>query len=217
MSADPLPRMSVAELLADRLKGAILDGRYAPGQALREVALASDHGVSRHTVRSALRILEVEGLVAIVPQRGAYVARLDTERLIDLFALRTALELEGAHLALARGHGRLPDAVRAACAALSASAGRPRPSWRQVADRHAAFHSAIVAASGSPRIIAAYEALAAEMQLFLVQLRPVWPLARMGPHHEALVVELESEGPTALRRHIDEGLTAVLGPVTPSR
>lgn len=209
MTVAPIPRRSVADVLAERLKDAILDGGFPPGAPLREVALAAMYDVSRHTVRSALKAVEVDGLVTILPQRGAFVATLDVQRLADLFALRTALELEGAYLAFARNGGRLPESVHEALAALVAAAGRARPSWRAVADRHAALHSAIVRASESPRIVAAYDGLAAEMQLFLVQLRPVWPLEKMGPHHQELIRGLEAHGPEVLRGHINDGLDAV--------
>ena len=65
--------------------------------------------------------------------------------------------------------------------------------------------------AGSSRIEASYAALARELQLFLVQLQPVWSLERMVTHHEALIVELEQEGPVALRRHLQDGADAVLG------
>ena len=99
----------------------------------------------------------------------------------------------------------------AAVARLTATCRRSRPSWHAVAAAHATVHGAIVSAGGSSRIDASYAALARELQLFLVQLQPVWSLERMVTHHEALIVELEQEGPVALRRHLQDGADAVLG------
>ena len=63
----------------------------------------------------------------------------------------------------------------------------------------------------SPRIEDAYTRLATELNLFLAQLRPVWSRRRMIDHHRALVLDLETTGDvSALRRHLDDGLEAVL-------
>ena len=60
------------------------------------------------------------------------------------------------------------------------------------------------------RFSRAYAALAGEMHLFVVQLKPSWTLPRMAEHHERLIAELESEGPPALRRHLRDGADTVL-------
>jgi DNA-binding GntR family transcriptional regulator len=206
-----LRRISVVDELTAALRDRILDGDLAPGTPLREIDLAAVYAVSRHTLRAALRELASEGLVRIEPNRGASVARLDDADILGLYELRTALELEAAHLALERHGGRLPAEVIAAVARLTAVCRRNRPSWHAVAAAHATVHGSIVAAAGSRRIETSYAALARELQLFLVQLRPVWSLERMVSHHEALIVELEREGPVALRRHLRDGADAVLG------
>ena len=70
----------------------ILDGFYPEGFQLRQDALAADLGVSRIPVREALTQLEAEGLVRIVPHRGAVVSDLSVDDIEDLFALRTWME-----------------------------------------------------------------------------------------------------------------------------
>lgn len=209
MSPVPLRRLSVVDELAADLRHRILDGEVPAGTPLREIELATDYDVSRHTLRAALRSLAVEGLVRIEPNRGAAVAKLGADDLRGLYELRTALELEAVHLALERRGGRLPADVHEAVARLRATCLRARPSWRAIAAAHAGVHGSIVAAAAAPRIEAAYASLASELQLFLVQLRPVWPLGRMVEHHEQLVDSLEREGPDALRRHLRDGAEAV--------
>jgi hypothetical protein len=110
----------------------ILEGELAPGERLRERDLTERHGVARHSVRAALRALRADGLVTIEPHRGARVASLDQSGLRSLFELRTALELEAAHLALERHDGRLPDSVRAAVCRLAEVCARPDPAWSDV-------------------------------------------------------------------------------------
>lgn len=205
-----LRRLSVVDELTAVLRVRILDGELAPGTPLREVELATSFDVSRHTLRAALRTLAGEGLVQIEPNRGARVARLEPDALIALFELRTALELEAAHLALEHGSGRLPQEVHRALRTLTTACRRSRPSWRAVADAHAGLHGALVHAARSPGIEAAYARLAGELRVFLVQLRPTWSLERMVTHHEELLAGLEREGPEVLRAHLRDGLEAIV-------
>jgi len=77
--------------IAERIGSGIVDGRFRPGERLKEVALAQSFGVSRATIREALRVLEKRGLVSIVPQRGALVTQLSRKELEDLFEIRAVL------------------------------------------------------------------------------------------------------------------------------
>jgi DNA-binding GntR family transcriptional regulator len=77
--------------LADRLAAAIIEEQIAPGERLKEVDLGRSFGVSRATVREALRLLEQRCLVTIVPQRGAQVTKLERRELEDLFEIRAVL------------------------------------------------------------------------------------------------------------------------------
>lgn len=77
--------------IAARIGLAIVDGEFTPGQKLREVDLARAFGVSRASVREALRMVESEGLVTIQPQRGAQVTALSQEEVRDVFEIRANL------------------------------------------------------------------------------------------------------------------------------
>lgn len=77
--------------IAARIGHAIVDGAFQPGQKLREVDLAQSFGVSRASVREALRLVESEGLVTILPQRGAQVTALTAEEVRDVFEIRANL------------------------------------------------------------------------------------------------------------------------------
>ena len=199
-----LDRLSTSELLAAELRREILDGAPAAGERLRERELVERYGVARHTLRAALRQLAGEGLVRIEPHRGATVARLEPEDVRWLYELRAALELEAAHLALERHGGRLPAPVHGALAALEGACAGPDPSWSEVSHAHAALHGAIVAASESPRIVAAHAALTGELLLFLLQLQPHVEAGRLAADHAALVSALEREGAAVMRAHLRE-------------
>lgn len=210
MSApQPLRPASTVDQLAGLLRARILDGDLEPGRRLVERELVADYDVARHTLRSALRRLEVDGLVRVEPNRGARVAELAPADLADLFALRLALEREAAHLALERGDGRLPPAVHDAAAVLARLARRGDTPWKELAAAHHGVHEALVAAAHAPRIERAYAALSTELDLFLSQLRPVWTRRRLGPDHLALVRDLEADGPDVLREHMAQALRAL--------
>ncbi len=82
----------MADDSALRLRRAILEGHFAPGERLRENDLATALGVSRGPIREALVMLERQGLVVIRPHRGAFVAQLSLEDLVEVFTLRLAIE-----------------------------------------------------------------------------------------------------------------------------
>jgi DNA-binding GntR family transcriptional regulator len=94
MSANHLPAGLLPTLplqIAERIGAGIVEEQFAPGERLKEVELALQFGVSRATVREALRHLEQRGLVSILPQRGARVTELSRKELEDLFEMRAAL------------------------------------------------------------------------------------------------------------------------------
>ncbi|MFL5844681.1 MAG: GntR family transcriptional regulator [Solirubrobacteraceae bacterium] len=199
---------AVAALTA-ALRDRILDGDLAPGTRLVEREIVEDNGVSRVTARSALGRLEAEGLVNSAPHRGAWVASLGAEQLHDLFALRTALEVEAARIALAERPDALDAELGEAVDALAAACRPKRVVWRRVGEAHEEVHRALVDAAHSPRISAAHRALAAEMRIFVLQLRPVWSPTEMVDHHRQLRADLRTDGPEAVRRHLAEGEHAV--------
>ena len=91
-------KMSIDEYLPLRdvvfktLRQAILKGDLAPGERLMEIQLANQLGVSRTPIREAIRKLELEGLVIMIPRRGAEVAKITEKDLKDVLEVRTSLE-----------------------------------------------------------------------------------------------------------------------------
>lgn len=85
---------TIPYFLADRIKAGIIRWRYPPGSSLRESDLAGEYGASRGPVREALRILELQGLVAHAPRRGFKVKHYTADDLRHLYRLRSQLEAE---------------------------------------------------------------------------------------------------------------------------
>lgn len=88
----PLKHRTLSAAIVDQLRQSILDGTYPAGSQLRQDALGEAYGVSRIPVREALFQLEAEGLVRIVPQKGAIVSELSLDEINDVFDLRRILE-----------------------------------------------------------------------------------------------------------------------------
>lgn len=84
--------VSLRALVAERLRLAIITGRFRPGQQLRERELCELTGVSRPSLREALRQLEAEGLITTAPHRGPVVTALTPEEVVQLYDLRRVLE-----------------------------------------------------------------------------------------------------------------------------
>jgi DNA-binding GntR family transcriptional regulator len=97
-----LQTKSPADLAYERIKQAILELTYRPGAKLSEMRLATDLGVGRSPVRSALSRLESEGWVNIAPQSGTFVRDLDTDELEQLSELRCVLEVHATRAATPR-------------------------------------------------------------------------------------------------------------------
>jgi DNA-binding GntR family transcriptional regulator len=78
--------------VADELREAVLSGAHPPGTRLRQEELAAEFGASRVPVREALRILESEGLVTMVANTGAWIARLSLDECVELYQVRERIE-----------------------------------------------------------------------------------------------------------------------------
>lgn len=90
------------DIVFESIREAIITGELEPGERLMEIQMAEELGVSRTPVREAIRRLELEGFVVMIPRKGAYVASLSLKDLADVFEIRAALEGLAASLAAQR-------------------------------------------------------------------------------------------------------------------
>ena len=94
--------MPLRDVVFYTLRQAILKGEMEPGERLMEIQLAKKLGVSRTPIREAIRMLELEGLVIMIPRRGAEVAGITEKALRDVLEVRRSLEELAIELAVAR-------------------------------------------------------------------------------------------------------------------
>ena len=100
MSLQPLPDLSTAELVSQRIRDAILDGTLHPGDRLVEADIAAELGVSRGPVREGIRLLANEGIVLLRRNRGAVVTSPTFEDVLEVYVLRLNLGLLALHHAI---------------------------------------------------------------------------------------------------------------------
>ena len=84
--------LPLRDVVFNTLRQAILKGELAPGERLMEIQLAEKLGVSRTPIREAIRKLELEGLVLMIPRKGAEVAKISEKSLRDVLEVRRSLE-----------------------------------------------------------------------------------------------------------------------------
>ena len=201
----PLATVSTVQAAANALREQILDGQIQPGARLRETEFAERLGIARHSFRAATQILIAEGLLLREPNRGVQVPVLDPDDLIDVFRLRTALELEAVRLVMASG--TVPEQAAASVRELSGIGDDA--SWRAVVEPDMRFHQAIIDASGSARLVRAYSSVQSEILLCLVKLRPHYHRpADVAAEHEELIAAMRAGDPDRaeelFRKHLTE-------------
>jgi GntR family transcriptional regulator, trigonelline degradation regulator len=141
-----IPTITLRERAVDRLRQAIIAGRFGSGDRLVERALCDQLGVSRSVVREAIRYLEAEGLVEIAPRSGPVVATLDWPRARQIYDIRCLLEADAAAACATRADRSVQSQLRAALAALKQAHDKGPPD--QLLDATTRFYEVIFSAAG---------------------------------------------------------------------
>jgi DNA-binding GntR family transcriptional regulator len=148
---------NLRERLVVRLRDAIARGHFAPGERLRERVLCELTGVSRTSLREALRELENEGLVTSIPNRGIIVSRIDPVLARATFEMRGALELLAVNLFMSRAGASELDALTAAFATLCR--GYDSGESSEILDGKTAFYDAILDGAANPLLKTALKSI----------------------------------------------------------
>jgi DNA-binding GntR family transcriptional regulator len=145
----PLGR-TASSAATDLIRQAIIHGRVAPGQRLKEEELAQQLGLSRTPIREALLVLQSEGLVETAPNRGATVRAYDIPDLEDIYELRALLEGQAARRAATRIDATALEQLRASCARFEQLVDGS--DVRALVAENAFFHDTILAVAASERL-----------------------------------------------------------------
>jgi len=148
------------EEVVDRLRDMIIEGELEIGERLHETSLSETLNVSRTPIREAVKLLATEGLVELLPGRGARVSALSPEGVVELFEVISGLERLAAELAAVRMHARDLDRLKRLHDKMSAHF--------EAGERHEYFalnhsiHMAIVAAAKNTTLVNTHSALMAK-------------------------------------------------------
>jgi DNA-binding GntR family transcriptional regulator len=191
-----IDRASTTQQVLYELREAIIDGRIAQGEALREVSLAKTFGTGRSAVREAIRQLEQEGLVVYELHRGALVRVMSLADRLDVYVAREAIEAGVARRVVEASEPADLSRLQGALADLRATAeGHDRVTEDLIA-ADIRFHQELVRLAGSPRLTRAHETLAAETRM-LLRHHPTYAWSDYVGDHERLFEAIERRDPRA--------------------
>jgi DNA-binding GntR family transcriptional regulator len=159
----PLKRpRTLTEQAADAIRTRIVTGDFQLGEALSEITLAAELGVSKTPVREAFLQLKNEGLVDIQPQRGTFVFQMTQEQVRQLTVLRELLEVEAIRIAIQVNAGALSEVLDEVVAAMVRAVKSADFRTYKALDHD--FHQRIIAASANEFIETAYSGIAFRVQ-----------------------------------------------------
>ena len=187
------------EVVYKTLRKAILRGEFKPGERLMEISLANRLGVSRTPVREALHQLENDGLVIMIPRKGAQVADMTKQELHDVLEIRRSLE----RLAVKKaGENLTPEIVAALVAA-----GREfrdmtdSDDLTAVAESDAKFHDIFFKASGNKKLIGLLEVMREQIYRFRVEVMKDKDMRKqlVGEHRKIVYALRDNQWPEAVK------------------
>lgn len=146
---------SLGAQLAERIRAAIISAEFDLGEALSEDGLAAAFGVSRTPVREALRLLQTQGLVAVVPKSGTFVFNPSEADIAELCEFRSMLEVKAASLALQRAAPATLAELRPAVDSMIQA--QAQGDMRLYGRADMAFHLAFFAHCGNRHLAEAYD------------------------------------------------------------
>ncbi|MES2977948.1 MAG: GntR family transcriptional regulator [Pseudomonadota bacterium] len=201
----PEPRTALHEQVAAQLREMLVEGRIAPGAKLNERELSEVLRVSRTPLREAIRMLAAEGLVELLPNRGAIALTLSEADVLHTFEVMAGLEALSGELAAQR----ITDAELAEIHAmhyemLAAFTRRDLPAYYRI---NASIHSAINAAARNPVLCTTYRQVNARLQALRFRSNQdgeKWGAAVK--EHEHMIEALQRRDSAAMRELLTEHL-----------
>jgi DNA-binding GntR family transcriptional regulator len=158
----PVARASLHEQVAQRLRQMLVEGRIPPGAKLNERELSKVLSVSRTPLREAIKMLAAEGLVELLPNRGAIAVELTEEDVLNTFEVMAGLEAQSGELAAQRITDAELDEIKALhFEMLAAYTRHDLPAYYRL---NSAIHRAINAAAKNPVLTSTYNQVNARLQ-----------------------------------------------------
>lgn len=153
--------LPLRDVVFNTLRQAILTGELKPGERLMEIHLANRLGVSRTPIREAIRKLELEGLVIMIPRRGAEVAQITEKSLQDVLEVRRFMDALCAELACERITQEELEELKQACEEFEKAT--VTKDLKKIAQADVVLHDIIVQATGNKRLVQIVHTLSEQM------------------------------------------------------
>lgn len=208
-SRQPNAKQLLSQQIADRIREAIVNADFEFGESLSEEILAQAFEVSRTPVREALNLLQVEGLVVIVPKSGTFVYAPSEEGIADLVTFRGVLEISALRLLPSDSLTGLSAGLQTSCARMERAVADA--DMREYGRADTDFHLQIVQAAGNLHLIEAYRMIlgrVASLRTHLAIKAEGEPRRSLRDHHELAHGILDADGPRReelamlLERHV---------------
>lgn len=205
--------LPLRDVVFNTLRQAILTGELKPGERLMEIHLANKLGVSRTPIREAIRKLELEGLVIMIPRRGAEVAQITEKSLKDVLEVRRALDALCVELACDRISEAELVQLKEACNRFE-EATRTQDT-KVIAQADVALHDIIVAATGNDRLVQLVNNLSEQMYRYRFEyIKDVSRHEKLIQEHriiyESIVKKDKKTAAEAARTHIDNQEASII-------
>lgn len=193
---------TTASDIANRIRVDLNAGAWAPGEALRQEELADRYGASRMPVREALLLLDAEGLVSMLPNRGAIVVKLGEHDVAEIFDLRRQIETYLLTHAIPRHDAK--SLARVEAIQLELEAEDSRSGWLE-GDKQ--FHARLYEPAARPRALAIASTLRAQVERFgLHTLTPQSRRMEWAKEHRDLIAAAHSKNVAACVKALIEHL-----------
>ena len=160
--------LPLRDVVFNTLRQAILRGELKPGERLMEVQLANKLGVSRTPIREAIRKLELEGLVLMIPRKGAEVADITEKSLMDVLEVRKALEELAVQLCCDKITGKEIEELHRAADDFRRIL-KTSDDVTEIAEADVRFHDIIYLATGNQKLIQILNNLREQMYRYRVE------------------------------------------------
>ena len=194
-----IPRAALHEQVAHRLRQMLVENRIAPGAKLNERALSEVLNVSRTPLREAIKMLAAEGLVELLPNRGAIAVQLTEADVLNTFEVMAGLEAQSGELATQRiTEAELTEITAMHFEMLAAYTRRDLPTYYRL---NSAIHSAINVAAKNAVLTSTYKQVNARLQALRFrsnQDEEKWKSAVQ--EHELMINALQARDPVAMRQ-----------------
>lgn len=205
--------LPLRDVVFSTLRRAILTGELKPGERLMEIHLADKLGVSRTPIREAIRKLELEGLVTMIPRRGAEVAQITEKSLKDVLEVRRALDALCAELACDRIIEEEKEELKRACDAFEEAT--KTGDTKVIAQADVALHDIIIQATDNARLIQLIHNLSEQMYRYRFEyIKETSEHARLIDEHRIIyqsIINRDKETAAQMARlHIDNQEAAIV-------